>query len=55
MTEVKPCFISLIDDGDRPLLIHVVEGANDEIDNVLKFNSFSNMALDSSRAISLSG
>ncbi|CUS21391.1 LAQU0S03e01552g1_1 [Lachancea quebecensis] len=46
MTEVKPCFISLIDDGDRPLLIHVVESANNEIDNVLKFNSFSNMALD---------
>ncbi|SCV02053.1 LANO_0F14862g1_1 [Lachancea nothofagi CBS 11611] len=44
--QVKPCFISLIDSNDHPLLIHVVQNANSEIDSVLKFNTFSNMALD---------
>ncbi|SCU86585.1 LAFA_0E01772g1_1 [Lachancea sp. 'fantastica'] len=41
-----PCFISLIDHNDRPLLIHVAKSENREIENVFKFNTFSNIALD---------
>lgn len=44
--ELKPSFVSLIDENNRPLLVHVVQGANESVNNELKFNAFSNMALD---------
>ncbi|SCU97111.1 LADA_0H04522g1_1 [Lachancea dasiensis] len=42
----QPCFISLIDHNNKPLLIHVVQNETCKIDAVLKYNTFSNMALD---------
>ncbi|CEP64063.1 Tca17p LALA0_S10e01420g [Lachancea lanzarotensis] len=44
--ESNPCFISLIDHNDRPLLIHVAKSENQDIDSVFKFNTFSNISLD---------
>ncbi|SCU86184.1 LAME_0D04874g1_1 [Lachancea meyersii CBS 8951] len=44
--EAKPCFISLIDHNDRPLLVFVAKDENTGNDVEFKFNTFSNMALD---------
>ncbi|GAV54911.1 hypothetical protein ZYGR_0AS02340 [Zygosaccharomyces rouxii] len=42
----RPCFISLIDEFDKPLLVYVPGQDEQEVNEVLKYNVFSNMSLD---------
>ncbi|CCE63823.1 hypothetical protein TPHA_0F03430 [Tetrapisispora phaffii CBS 4417] len=41
-----PCFASFIDENDTPILIHVLEDGKKDINDVLKFNVFSNISTD---------
>lgn len=43
---LKPCFISLVDAFDKPLLIHVPGQEEKEVNEVLKYNVFSNTSID---------
>lgn len=46
MVAFKPCFISLIDEFDKPLLVYVSCQDEKEVNEILKYNVFSNMSLD---------
>ncbi|EHN02840.1 YEL048C-like protein [Saccharomyces cerevisiae x Saccharomyces kudriavzevii VIN7] len=41
-----PCFISLIDAFNKPILIYVPRKAENEVNDVLKYNVLSNISLD---------
>ncbi|CAR28504.1 hypothetical protein ZYGR_0S01370 [Zygosaccharomyces rouxii] len=43
---LKPCFISLIDEFDKPLLVYAPGQDEKEVNEVLKYNVFSNISLD---------
>lgn len=43
---LKPCFISLIDELDKPLLVYVPDQDEKPVNEVLKYNVFSNTSLD---------
>ncbi|EDO16320.1 hypothetical protein Kpol_1059p10 [Vanderwaltozyma polyspora DSM 70294] len=44
--DYKPLFIALIDETNKPLLIHVPDEKSQDIEKVLKYNVFSNISLD---------
>lgn len=46
MENIKPLFISLIDEKNTPLLIHVMSYESEDVNKVLKYNTFSNISLD---------
>lgn len=41
-----PAFIGLINDDNKPILIYVPPGEADDVNKVLKYNTFANIALD---------
>ncbi|EJS44090.1 tca17p [Saccharomyces arboricola H-6] len=41
-----PCFVSLIDEFDKPVLIYVPNESQNEMNEALKYNVFSNISLD---------
>ncbi|CAI4060755.1 hypothetical protein SUVZ_05G0240 [Saccharomyces uvarum] len=41
-----PCFVSLIDELDKPILIYVPNETENELNDVLKYNVLSNISLD---------
>lgn len=43
---LTPCFVSLIDESDKPILIYVPNEAENEMNEVLKYNVLSNISLD---------
>ncbi|AJU44738.1 Tca17p [Saccharomyces cerevisiae YJM1248] len=43
---LRPCFVSLIDESDKPILIYVPNEAENEMNDVLKYNVLSNISLD---------
>ncbi|CAI4038421.1 hypothetical protein SMKI_05G0300 [Saccharomyces mikatae IFO 1815] len=43
---LMPCFISLIDASDKPILVYVPNENENEMNNVLKYNVLSNISLD---------
>lgn len=44
--DATPSFISLIDEYNTPLLVHVNVKEKDDVNRVLKYNVFSNISLD---------
>ena len=46
MSLTIPSFIVLISDDNKPILIYVPPNETTEVNNVLKYNTFANMALD---------
>lgn len=43
---IRPLFISFIDESNKPFLVHTMSYALHDLNNTLKFNTFSNIALD---------
>lgn len=43
---LKPCFVSLVDAFNKPLLIHVPDQKEKDVNDVLKYNVFSNTSID---------
>lgn len=43
---VSPCFISLVDEADKPLLVYVPCALEKDVNTVLKYNVLCNMSLD---------
>ncbi|QLL31611.1 hypothetical protein HG536_0B04750 [Torulaspora globosa] len=43
---ISPCFISLVDEEDKPLLVYVPSALEKDVNTVLKYNVLCNMALD---------
>lgn len=46
MQDINPLFITLIDEYDKPILVHVMSKEAKDVNNVLKFNTYSNISLD---------
>lgn len=46
MSSPRPLFISFIDETNKPLFVHTMSYTLDDVNNTLKFNTFSNIALD---------
>lgn len=46
MGNLKPLFISLIDETNTPILIHVMSYEAEDVNKILKYNTFSNISLD---------
>lgn len=46
MGDLKPLFISLIDETNIPILIHVMSYETKDVNKILKYNTFSNISLD---------
>ncbi|KAK5779791.1 Tca17p PWA37_001007 [Arxiozyma heterogenica] len=46
MGNLKPLFISLIDETNTPILIHVMSYEAKDVNKILKYNTFSNISLD---------
>lgn len=46
VTPLKPCFISLVDESNKPLLIYVAAKDEKDMNDVLKYNVFSNTSID---------
>lgn len=43
---ISPCFISLVDESDKPLLVYVPPRIEKDVNIVLKYNVLSNVSLD---------
>ncbi|QLQ79124.1 hypothetical protein HG537_0B04720 [Torulaspora globosa] len=43
---ISPCFISLVDESDKPLLVYVPSALEKDVNTVLKYNVLCNMSLD---------
>lgn len=46
MSLIVPSFIVLISDDNKPILIYIPPNATTDVNKVLKYNTFANMALD---------
>lgn len=46
MQDINPLFITLIDETNKPILVHVMSDVGKDVNKVLQFNTYSNISLD---------
>lgn len=46
MQDISPLFIALIDESNKPIIVHVMASEAKEVNKVLQYNTYSNISLD---------
>ncbi|CAL9732634.1 TRAPP-associated protein Tca17p [Monosporozyma unispora] len=46
MQDINPLFITLIDEANKPILVHVMSDEAKDVNKFLQFNTYSNISLD---------